>query len=94
MDFCGEHGIKIKFSVAMTPQQNRVAERKNTTIQEMARTMLKDSKFGDIVWVDEVHTTIHILNGGMFRINSDKNPYELWKGIPTNANHFRVFGRK
>jgi hypothetical protein len=26
--------------------------------------------------------------------NSDKTPYDLWKGIPTNANHFRVFGRK
>jgi hypothetical protein len=26
--------------------------------------------------------------------NTDKNPYELWKGRPTNVKHFRVFGRK
>jgi hypothetical protein len=41
-----------------------------------------------------VHTSIHIQNKGMLRNNCDKNPYELWKGRPTNVNHFRVFGRK
>jgi hypothetical protein len=30
----------------------------------------------------------------MLRNNTDKTPYELWKGIPTNVNHFRVFGSK
>jgi hypothetical protein len=25
---------------------------------------------------------------------TDKTPYKLWKGIPTNVNHFRVFGSK
>ena len=33
-DFCEEHGIKREFSTARTPQQNRVVERKNITIQE------------------------------------------------------------
>jgi transposase InsO family protein len=56
MEFCEEHGIKRQFSVARTPQQNGVVERKNRTVQEMARTMLKDSKLGDIFWVQEVHT--------------------------------------
>jgi hypothetical protein len=60
----------------------------------MARTMLKDSKLGDIFWVQEVHTTVHILNRGMLRSNNDKTPYELWKGRPMNVKHFRVFGRK
>jgi transposase InsO family protein len=43
MDYCNNHGIKRQFSVARTPQQNGVVERKNMTIQEMARTMLMDS---------------------------------------------------
>ena len=50
MDFCRKHGIKRKFSVARTPQQNGVVERKNKTIQEMARTTLMDSKLTDIFW--------------------------------------------
>ncbi|GKC12976.1 uncharacterized mitochondrial protein-like protein [Tanacetum coccineum] len=38
--FCGIKGIKREFSVARTPQQNGVAERKNRTLIEAARTML------------------------------------------------------
>jgi hypothetical protein len=41
-----------------------------------------------------VHTTIHIQNKVMLRNNTEKNPYELWKGRPTNVKHFRVFGSK
>ncbi|GJS31951.1 putative ribonuclease H-like domain-containing protein [Tanacetum coccineum] len=37
-------GIKREFSVARTPQQNEVAERKNRTLIEAARTMIADSK--------------------------------------------------
>jgi transposase InsO family protein len=83
MDFCSEHGIKRQFLIARTPQQNGVVERKNMTIQEMARTMLMDSKLTYVFWAQVVHTTVHIQNKVMLRNNSDKNPYELWKGRPT-----------
>jgi hypothetical protein len=76
------------------PQQNRVVERKNKTVEEMAITMLKYFKLSNIFWIQEIHTTIHILNRGMLKSNNDKTPYELWKGRPTNVKHFRVFGRK
>jgi hypothetical protein len=86
--------IKRKFSVARTPQQNGVVERKKMTIHEMDRTMLMDSKLTDVFWVQVVHTTIHIKNIGMLRNNIDKTPYKLWKGRPVNVNHFKVFGSK
>ncbi|GKB91473.1 putative ribonuclease H-like domain-containing protein, partial [Tanacetum coccineum] len=38
-EFCGLKGIKREFSVARTPQQNGVAERKNGTLIEAARTI-------------------------------------------------------
>nr|GEW04770.1 hypothetical protein [Tanacetum cinerariifolium] len=41
--FCGMKGIKREFSVPRTPQQNGIAERKNMTLIEAARTMLADS---------------------------------------------------
>jgi hypothetical protein len=50
MDYCSSHGIKRQFSVARTPQQNGVVQRKNMKIHEMARTMLMDSKLTDIFW--------------------------------------------
>ncbi len=46
--YCEDNGIKRHFSAAYTPQQNGVVERKNITVQEMARTMLNDSKVSDV----------------------------------------------
>nr|GFD29260.1 putative ribonuclease H-like domain-containing protein [Tanacetum cinerariifolium] len=41
--FYGLKGIKREFSVPRTPQQNGIAERKNKTLIEAARTLLADS---------------------------------------------------
>ncbi|GJT31680.1 putative ribonuclease H-like domain-containing protein [Tanacetum coccineum] len=38
-DFCREKGIRREYSVARTPQQNGVAERRNRTLIEAARTI-------------------------------------------------------
>ncbi|GJX88083.1 putative ribonuclease H-like domain-containing protein, partial [Tanacetum coccineum] len=40
IELCGEKGIKRDYSNPRTPQQNGVAERKNRTLIEAARTML------------------------------------------------------
>ncbi|GJY08278.1 putative ribonuclease H-like domain-containing protein [Tanacetum coccineum] len=53
-DFCREKGIKREYSVARTPQQNGVAERKNRTLIDAARTMLADSKLPTIFWAEAV----------------------------------------
>nr|GEX62875.1 hypothetical protein [Tanacetum cinerariifolium] len=42
--FCSQKGIKRKFSNARTPQQNGVAERRNRTLIEAARTMVLVNK--------------------------------------------------
>jgi hypothetical protein len=41
-----------------------------------------------------MHTSIHILNKILIKINSEKSPYDLWKGIRANAKHFKVLGSK
>jgi transposase InsO family protein len=62
MDYCRNHEIKMQFSVARTPQQNGVVERKNRTVQEMARTMIMDSKLTDIFDSDSI--ILLLLQGG------------------------------
>jgi hypothetical protein len=62
--------------------------------QEMDQTILMDYKLTNIFWTQVVHTSVHIQNRVMVRNNTDKAPYELWKGRPANVKHFRVFGRK
>ncbi|GKC91758.1 putative ribonuclease H-like domain-containing protein [Tanacetum coccineum] len=54
--FCEIKGIKKEFSVARTSQQNGVAEKKNRTLIEAARTMLADSKLRTTFWAKAVNT--------------------------------------
>jgi hypothetical protein len=35
-----------------------------------------------------VHTTVHIQNRVILRNNTDKTPYELWKGRLENVKNF------
>ncbi|GKA55709.1 putative ribonuclease H-like domain-containing protein [Tanacetum coccineum] len=60
--FCGMKGIKREFSVARTPQQNGVAERKNRTLIEAARTMLADSLLPTTFWAKAVNTACYVQN--------------------------------
>ena len=60
----------------------------------MAQTILMDYKLTDIFWTQAVHTSIDIQNRVMVINNTDKTPYELWKGRPTNVKQFIVFGSK
>ncbi|GJS49866.1 putative ribonuclease H-like domain-containing protein [Tanacetum coccineum] len=52
MSLVAEKSIKENYSVARTPQQNGVAERKNRTLIEAARTMLADSKLPTTFWAE------------------------------------------
>ena len=40
-NFCNHLGIKCKFSAPRTPQQNGVVERKNKTLIEVGRSILR-----------------------------------------------------
>ncbi|GJY32267.1 putative ribonuclease H-like domain-containing protein, partial [Tanacetum coccineum] len=59
---CAKKGIKREYSVARTPQQNGVAERKNRTLIEAARTMLADSLLPIPFWAEAVNTACYVLN--------------------------------
>ncbi|GJW47469.1 retrovirus-related pol polyprotein from transposon TNT 1-94 [Tanacetum coccineum] len=48
--------------VARTPQQNGVAERRNRTPIEAARTMLADSKLPTTFWAEAVNITCYVQN--------------------------------
>nr|GEV23565.1 hypothetical protein [Tanacetum cinerariifolium] len=80
VEFCGLKGIKRKYSNAITPQQNRVAKRKNRTFIEAARTMLADSFLPTTFWVEVVNTACYVLNRVLVTKPQNKTPYELLTG--------------
>nr|GEX80998.1 uncharacterized mitochondrial protein AtMg00810-like [Tanacetum cinerariifolium] len=60
--FCEMKGIMRQFSVARTSQQNRVAERRNRTLIEAARTMLAGSQLPTIFWAEAFNTACYVQN--------------------------------
>nr|GEX20497.1 hypothetical protein [Tanacetum cinerariifolium] len=68
IEFYEIKGIRREFSVAMTPHQNGVAERKNRTLIEAARTMLADSKLPATIWAEAVNTACYSINSKAFRV--------------------------
>ncbi|KAH9780462.1 hypothetical protein KPL71_008083 [Citrus sinensis] len=92
--FCNNLGIEHQFSSPRTPQQNRVVERKNRSIQEMARTMLNENALPKYFWAEAVNTACYVLNRVLIRPNLNKTPYELWKDRKPNIGYFKVFGCK
>nr|GEX59931.1 uncharacterized mitochondrial protein AtMg00810-like [Tanacetum cinerariifolium] len=60
--FYGMKGIKREFSIPRTPQQNGIAERKNRTLIEVARTILADSLLPILFWAEAVNTACYVKN--------------------------------
>ncbi|GJY44459.1 putative ribonuclease H-like domain-containing protein [Tanacetum coccineum] len=79
-DFCSRKGIKREFSNARTPQQNGVAERRNRTLIEVARTMLADAKLPVTFWAEAVNTACYVQNRVLVIKPHNKTPYELFNG--------------
>jgi hypothetical protein len=75
-----------------TPQHNGVVERKNQTIMNMARSMLKVKKLSNDYWVEAVACSVYILNRSPTISVKDKVPQEAWSGTKLNVSHFRIFG--
>nr|GEU59448.1 ribonuclease H-like domain-containing protein [Tanacetum cinerariifolium] len=90
--FCEIKGIRREFSVARTPQQNGVAERKNKTLIEAARTMLTDSKLPTTIWVEAVNTACYVQNRVLVIKPHNKTPYELFLGRKPALSFMRPFG--
>ncbi|GKD50857.1 putative ribonuclease H-like domain-containing protein [Tanacetum coccineum] len=103
--FCEMKGIKREFSVARTPQQNGVVERKNRTLIEAARTTLADSKLPTTFWAEAEKPALSfmrpfgcpvtILNTidhlGKFDGKADEG---FFVGYSTNSKAFIVFNSR
>ncbi|GKD52232.1 ribonuclease H-like domain-containing protein, partial [Tanacetum coccineum] len=92
IEFCGSKGIKREYSNARTPQQNGVAERKNMTLIEAARTMLADSFLPNTFWAEAVSTACYVLNRVLVTKPHNKTPYELLTGKLPIISYIRPFG--
>lgn len=92
VDFCDENGIRRELTAPYTPEQNGVAERKNRTVVEMARSMLKAKGIPDKFWGEAVATAVYLLNISPTKAVMNRTPYEAWMGRKPRVSHLKVFG--
>jgi transposase InsO family protein len=89
-EFC----LEQQFSALRIPQQNGVMERKNSTLVEMARTMLDEHRTPRCFWADAISTVCYISKRIFLRSILYLTPFELRFGRKPSVSHFRPFGCK
>nr|GEV46969.1 putative ribonuclease H-like domain-containing protein [Tanacetum cinerariifolium] len=91
-DFCAIKGIRREFSVAKTHQQNSVAERRNKTLIEAARTMLAYFKLPTTFLVEAVNTACYVQNRVLVVEPHNKTLYELFRDRTHALSFMKPFG--
>ena len=76
--FCEENGIHRPLTVPRSPHQNGVVERKNRTILNMARSMLKTKRLPKEFWAEVVDCAVYLSNRCLIRSLRNKTPQEAW----------------
>ncbi|GJR10606.1 retrovirus-related pol polyprotein from transposon TNT 1-94 [Tanacetum coccineum] len=85
-------GISHETSVARSPQQDGVVERRNRTLIEVARTMLIYAKGLLFLWAEVVATACYTQNRSIILLRHGKTPYELLHDKLPDLSFFHVFG--
>ena len=91
-EYCKQHGIRRQFTTRYTPQQNGVAERKNQTIMNMTRSMLKARHLSNEYWAEAVACDFYVINRSPTKSVMNRVPEAAWSGMSCSVSHFRVFG--
>nr|GFB30780.1 hypothetical protein [Tanacetum cinerariifolium] len=104
-DYYEEVGISHETSVARSPQQNRVVERRNRTLIEAARTTLIYTQAPLFLWAEAVATACFTQNRSIIRLRHGKTPENLGKlqpkpdigifiGYAPTKKAFRIYNRR
>ncbi|GJS04200.1 putative ribonuclease H-like domain-containing protein [Tanacetum coccineum] len=93
-EFCEKKAIKREFSVARTPQQNGIAERRNRTLIEAARTMFLEDKpiiAGDgPKWLFDIDVLTKLMNYVPVVVGTNSNDFtdgSLFDSSSKNASN-------
>ncbi|KAJ0906671.1 putative RNA-directed DNA polymerase [Helianthus annuus] len=91
-DYCQQEGIRRQLTAPYTPQQNGVVERRNRTVLNMTRSLLKTMKVPDALWGEAVRHSVYLLNRIKTKSVKETTPYEAWRGKKSKVHYLKVFG--
>ncbi|KAG7533498.1 Zinc finger CCHC-type [Arabidopsis thaliana x Arabidopsis arenosa] len=90
--FCEDTGIKRHLTAPYTPQQNGVVERRNRTLMEMTRSVLKHMHIPNYLWGEATRHSTYLLNRITTRALKNMTPYECFRDKKPTVEHIRIFG--
>nr|GEY01034.1 hypothetical protein [Tanacetum cinerariifolium] len=79
-------------SIARTPEQNGVVERRNRTLVEAARTMLSAAIVPLFIWAEAIATTCFTQNRSLVILRHEKTPYHIINDQKPSVKFFHIFG--
>nr|GFA56411.1 hypothetical protein [Tanacetum cinerariifolium] len=85
-------GILHQTSVARTPEQNGVVERRNRTLVKATRTMLSAAKVPLFFWAEAIVTTCFTQNRSLVIPRHEKIPYHIINDQKPSVKFFYIFG--
>ena len=88
---CADRGIAHETSAPHTPQQNGLAERRNLTIMNCARSMLVESGLPQVFWYEAARYCNYLRNRSPVA-GRVLTPLEALTGERPDVAHLRVFG--
>jgi hypothetical protein len=77
--------------MSRSPQQNGMVERKNRSILNMVRSMLKTKKIPKTFWAETVDYAIYLSNRCPTEGLNNMTPPETWSGRKPSVSHMKVF---
>ncbi|GJT35303.1 retrovirus-related pol polyprotein from transposon TNT 1-94, partial [Tanacetum coccineum] len=90
--YFAKEGIRHETSTAQTPKQNGVVERRNRTLVEAARTMLRAAKVLLFFWAEAITTTCFTQNRSLVIPRHEKTPYHIINAQKPSVKFFHIFG--
>jgi hypothetical protein len=82
----------MKITTRYTPQQNGVVERKNQTIMNMERNLLREKCFSNLSWDEATTCSVYLLNRSPTTSLNMKVPQEAWSGKKLHVSYLKIFG--
>ncbi|GJZ09727.1 retrovirus-related pol polyprotein from transposon TNT 1-94 [Tanacetum coccineum] len=90
-EYFAKEGIRHETSIARTPEQNGVVERRNRALVEAARTMLSAAKVPLFFWAEAIATTCFTQNRSLVIPRHEKTPYHIINARKPSVKFFHIF---
>jgi len=91
LEYLAEEGIIREVSARYSQQQNGISERCNSTVLDLARSMLKHAGMLNMLWAEGVSTAVNIKNQLRSRALPNSTPFQSWTQKKSDTSHVRTF---